>query len=44
LQPAALITEVTKVIPPQTVWQMAITSQFAYRGFRIPSLYPGVQW
>jgi arylsulfate sulfotransferase len=44
LQPAALITEVTKVMPPQTVWQMAISSQFAYRGFRIPSLYPGVQW
>ena len=43
LQPAA-ITEVTQVMPPQVVWQMKIDSQFAYRGFRIPSLYPGVQW
>ena len=43
LQPAA-ITEVTRVMPPQVVWQMKIDAQFAYRGFRIPSLYPGVQW
>ena len=28
----------------QPVWQMDITRQFAYRGYRIPSLYPGVQW
>jgi arylsulfate sulfotransferase len=26
------------------VWQMQISSQLAYRAFRIPSLYPGVQW
>jgi hypothetical protein len=26
------------------VWQMNITGQLAYRGFRIPSLYPGVVW
>jgi len=38
------IYEVTKTSPPQTVWQMQITGQDAYRGFRIPSLYPGVQW
>ena len=44
LQPASVIAEVTKVVPPQTIWQMTITSQFAYRGFRIPSLYLGVQW
>jgi len=44
LQPDAPITEVTRVMPPQVVWQMKINSQFAYRGFRIPSLYPGVQW
>jgi len=42
-QPAT-VTEVTHVMPPQVVWQMQIASQFAYRGFRIPSLYPGVQW
>jgi arylsulfate sulfotransferase len=38
------IYEVTKTSPPQTVWQMQIAGQDAYRGFRIPSLYPGVQW
>lgn len=40
----SIIYEVTKTTPPQTVWQMQITSQNAYRGYRIPSLYPGVQW
>ena len=40
----AAIYEVTKTTSPQIVWQMQITGQFAYRGFRIPSLYPGVQW
>jgi hypothetical protein len=40
----AAIFEVTKATMPQTVWQMQITGQFAYRGVRIPSLYPGVQW
>ncbi len=29
---------------PQTVWQMATPSDSGYRGFRQPSLYPGVQW
>ena len=38
------IYEVTKTTPPQTVWQMQIAGQYAYRGFRISSLYPGVQW
>jgi len=26
------------------VWQMNVTGQLVYRGFRIPSLYPGVEW
>lgn len=26
------------------VWQMDIAPPFAYRSYRIPSLYPGVQW
>lgn len=26
------------------VWQMSIVGQNAYRAYRIPSLYPGVQW
>jgi arylsulfate sulfotransferase len=37
------IYEVTKTTPPQIVWQLG-TGQNIYRGFRIPSLYPGVQW
>ncbi|HEX5421904.1 MAG TPA: aryl-sulfate sulfotransferase, partial [Candidatus Acidoferrales bacterium] len=32
----AAIYEVTKATPPQTVWQMQIAGQYAYRGFRIP--------
>jgi len=40
----AAIFEVTKTTPPQTVWQMHIAGQYAYRAFRMPSLYPGVQW
>jgi hypothetical protein len=38
------ITEVTHTDIPQTVWQMNITGEQAYRGKRIPSLYPGVTW
>jgi arylsulfate sulfotransferase len=41
---SAAILEVTKTTPPQTVWQMQINGQNNYRGFRMPSLYPGVQW
>jgi arylsulfate sulfotransferase len=45
-QPAqnAAIFEVTKATPPVTVWSMQIAGLYAYRGTRIPSLYPGVQW
>jgi arylsulfate sulfotransferase len=42
--PRAAIYEVTQTSPPQTVWQMQIAGQFAFRGMRLPSLYPGVQW
>jgi len=38
------IYEVTKTTPPQTVWQMQVPSQIIYRGIRVPSLYPGIQW
>jgi hypothetical protein len=38
------IYEVTQDSSAQTVWKMLITGQFAYRGQRLPSLYPGVQW
>ena len=42
--PASQIMEVTHTDNPQTVWQMNITGENAYRGYRIPSLYPGVTW
>jgi arylsulfate sulfotransferase len=29
---------------PQTVWSLSISGANAYRSFRMPSLYPGVQW
>ena len=41
---ASQITEMTQTDDPQIVWQMNITGQNAYRGMRIPSLYPGVTW
>jgi arylsulfate sulfotransferase len=41
---AAAVFEVTQQSTPQIVWQMNITGNFAYRAFRLPSLYPGVQW
>jgi hypothetical protein len=40
----AAVYEVTPASNPQAVWQMEITGENAYRAFRIPSLYPGVQW
>jgi arylsulfate sulfotransferase len=40
----AAIFEVTRTTPPQTVWSMQVSGEYAYRVFRIPSLYPGVQW
>jgi len=39
-----IIYEVTPDSSAQTVWQMQVTGQYVYRGQRIPSLYPGVQW
>jgi len=42
--PSAAVFEVTQSTSPQTVWEMQIANQYAYRAFRLPSLYPGVQW
>jgi arylsulfate sulfotransferase len=42
--PIANINEVTNAAPPQPVWHMQVNGSFVYRGTRIPSLYPGVQW
>ncbi len=41
---ASFIQEVTQDQSPQLVWEMNIFGQLAYRGFRMPSLYPGVSW
>ncbi len=41
---SSFVYEVTNTSTPQTVWKMQITAQYAYRGMRIGSLYPGVQW
>lgn len=41
------LTDILEVIPgtaPQTVWHLKTSNANAYRGFRMPSLYPGVQW
>jgi hypothetical protein len=41
---SSLVFEVTNAANPQTVWQMHVTSNYFYRAYRLPSLYPGVQW
>ncbi|GAC1360636.1 MAG: hypothetical protein NVSMB3_08580 [Acidobacteriaceae bacterium] len=38
------IFEVTQSATPATVWHMHSSSGNIYRGSRMPSLYPGVQW
>jgi arylsulfate sulfotransferase len=38
------IFEVTPTSTPQTVWHLHSGNAYAYRGYRLPSLYPGVQW
>jgi arylsulfate sulfotransferase len=38
------IFEVTQSATPQTVWHLNLSTQNAYRAFRLPSLYPNVQW
>lgn len=41
---SARYMEVTQDPDPQTVLQMEVTGQAAYRIVHLPSLYPGVQW
>lgn len=38
------IFEFTAGNNPQPVWKLETSNAHAYRGFRLPSLYPGVQW
>jgi arylsulfate sulfotransferase len=40
----SFIQEVTPEPTSELVWQLNVAGQLAYRGFRIPSLYPGVEW
>jgi arylsulfate sulfotransferase len=43
---ASQVQEVTQTAPPQLVWQMDINTVpvYAYRAYRVPSLYPGISW
>ncbi len=42
---SSLVREVTPdPKDPKTVWSLQLQNQNFYRAFRIPSLYPGVQW
>jgi arylsulfate sulfotransferase len=41
---ASRIQEVTNTDSPRTVWQLDLSGENVYRGYRIPSLYPGVTW
>ena len=43
---AAEVQEVTQTSTPQIVWKLDITplTEYAYRAYRVPSLYPGVSW
>lgn len=38
------VYEVTQDSSPQTVWTLHVTGPYLYRAFRVPSMYPGVQW
>jgi arylsulfate sulfotransferase len=38
------VREVTQEANPKQVWQLHVETYDFYRAFRIPSLYPGVQW
>jgi arylsulfate sulfotransferase len=42
---ASEVQEVTQTSTPQVVWKMDIpVPMYAYRAYRVPSLYPGVTW
>ncbi|TMA24302.1 MAG: hypothetical protein E6J78_20795, partial [Deltaproteobacteria bacterium] len=40
----ARVQEVTMDDAANVVWQLDVADSYVYRAFRIPSLYPGVQW
>jgi arylsulfate sulfotransferase len=41
---SSLVREVTQDAAMKTVWSMKLSDGNFYRAWRIPSLYPGVQW
>lgn len=42
---ASEVQEVTQSLTPQLVWKMDVPSPaYAYRAYRVPSLYPNVTW
>lgn len=43
-QPKSRIQEITQDATQSVIWEMDISGANAYRGYRIPSLYPGVTW
>ena len=42
--PESQVFEVTNESTPRMVWNMTTLGANEYRGYRMPSLYPGVQW
>jgi arylsulfate sulfotransferase len=42
--PTSEIMEISPGEAQNVVWQLTLTGESAYRGYRIPSLYPGVTW
>jgi arylsulfate sulfotransferase len=42
--PHSQMTEMTDAQNSQPVWNLQVNGGFVYRGYRLPSLYPGVQW
>ena len=40
----SLVQEVTQDKDAKTVWSLSLTHANFYRAFRVPSLYPGVEW
>lgn len=41
---ASSVHEVTQTANPESIWQMEMSNTYIYRAYRMPSLYPGVQW
>ncbi|MGB6691494.1 MAG: aryl-sulfate sulfotransferase [Terracidiphilus sp.] len=41
---SSLVREETMEDNPQTVWSLQLVNENFYRAFRVPSLYPDVQW